>query len=51
VQQHFEPAEASLILQIQTSRRNECDFLAWHPEKRGIFTVKSVYTLARGIKM
>jgi hypothetical protein len=34
------------ILKIQTSRRNESDFVAWHPEKRGMFTVRSAYWLA-----
>jgi hypothetical protein len=34
------------ITKIQTSRRNENDFIAWYPEKRDIFTVKSAYRLA-----
>jgi hypothetical protein len=38
--------QASEILKIHTSGRNEDDFLAWHPEKFGVFTVRSAYRLA-----
>jgi hypothetical protein len=33
------------ILKIWPSRRNEEDFVAWFPEKNGLFTVKSAYRL------
>jgi hypothetical protein len=33
------------------SRRNEQDFIAWYPEKQGLFTVKSAYKLALERKM
>lgn len=34
------------ILQIKPSRCNEEDFIAWHPETWGMFSVKSAYRLA-----
>ncbi|KAK1669486.1 hypothetical protein QYE76_057645 [Lolium multiflorum] len=34
------------ILRIQPSRRNEEDFVAWFPEKNGMFMVRSAYRLA-----
>jgi hypothetical protein len=46
VQLYFSPEDAEEILKIETSRRNESDFVAWYPEKRGIFTVRSAYRLA-----
>jgi hypothetical protein len=46
LQQYFIPEDVAAITKIQTSRRNENDFIAWYPEKRGIFTVKSAYRLA-----
>jgi hypothetical protein len=46
VQYFFDPEDAAEILRIQTSRRHENDFVAWYPEKRGIFTVSSAYMLA-----
>lgn len=39
------PADAQTIAKIRTSRRNQEDFLAWHPDRRGIFTVRSAYNL------
>jgi hypothetical protein len=50
INQYFEPQEAQLICQIRTSQRNESDFIAWYPEKRGLFTVKSAYDLAINLK-
>ncbi|EEE57524.1 hypothetical protein OsJ_07834 [Oryza sativa Japonica Group] len=38
--------DADAILSIRTSRQGEDDFLAWHLEKSGIFTVKTAYRLA-----
>jgi hypothetical protein len=46
VQYYFTPNDAAEIFKIQTSRRNEADFIAWFPEKRGLFTVKSAYNMA-----
>jgi hypothetical protein len=40
------PAEAEEILKIKTSRRACDDFLAWQPEKSGVFTVRTAYKLA-----
>jgi hypothetical protein len=36
VNQYFEAEEARLICQIRTSQRNESDFIAWYPEKKGL---------------
>ncbi|KAM0859522.1 hypothetical protein ACQ4PT_047153 [Festuca glaucescens] len=41
-----EETEEKDILKIRTSRRNERDIIAWHPEKSGVFTVRSAYRLA-----
>jgi hypothetical protein len=46
VRQIFLPMDADAILSIRTSRQGEDDFLAWHLEKSGIFTVKTAYRLA-----
>jgi hypothetical protein len=46
LQHYFTRADATEILKIQTSGRKEADFVAWYPEKRGLFTVKSAYNLA-----
>ena len=42
---NFLPIDARAILSIRTSPRREPDFLAWQPEKNGIFSVKSAYKL------
>ena len=46
IQQIFAPVDAEVICKIKTSPRQEDDLLAWHYEKRGMFTVKSAYHLA-----
>lgn len=51
VQQYFSEEDTVVILKIQTSRRNEVDFVAWHPEERGIFTVRSAYHLVLNKQM
>ncbi|KAM0905348.1 hypothetical protein ACQ4PT_017444 [Festuca glaucescens] len=51
LQQYFVQEDIDEILKIQTSRRNDNDFIAWHPEKRGVFTVKSAYRLALNASM
>jgi ribonuclease HI len=44
---HFFAAEdATEILKIKASTRNDADFLAWAPEKQGIYSVRSAYRLA-----
>ncbi|KAM0912194.1 hypothetical protein ACQ4PT_012903 [Festuca glaucescens] len=42
----FLPIDVQEILKIRTSNRNEGDFIAWHHEKLGMFTVRSAYRLA-----
>lgn len=46
VKRIFWPVDAELILTIRPSARAEEDFLAWHPDKLGIFSVRSAYKLA-----
>lgn len=46
VNNHFWPMDVWEILKIQTSPSRRQDFFAWHSEKNGQFTVKSVYHLA-----
>ena len=46
LQLYFNQEDLTAILKIKTSRRNETDFIAWHPEKNGIFSVRSAYRLA-----
>jgi hypothetical protein len=46
LQLYFLPEDVSLILKIKPSRRNDEDFLAWEPEKRGSFSVRSAYRVA-----
>lgn len=46
VNQVFLPCDAEEILRIRTSSRQEEDFLAWHPDKLGRFSVRSAYMLA-----
>jgi hypothetical protein len=44
--QYFEDEDIVEIMKIKPSRRNEEDFVAWFPEKNGMFTVRSAYRLA-----
>jgi ribonuclease HI len=46
VRRWFEAIDVHEILKIQTSRRNDPDFIAWNPDKTGVFTVRSAYRLA-----
>jgi hypothetical protein len=46
LQLYFLPEDVSLILKIKPSRRNDEDFLAWEPDKRGSFSVRSAYRVA-----
>jgi hypothetical protein len=40
------PHDAKEVLKIRPTSRVEEDFIAWHYEKSGIFTVSSAYKLA-----
>jgi hypothetical protein len=51
LQQYFREEEVTEILKIRTSSRSEEDFISWHLEKLGIFTVKSAYRLGLNKQM
>lgn len=38
--------DVETICSIRISSRQENDFIAWHPDKHGIFSVRSAYSLA-----
>ncbi|KQK16103.2 hypothetical protein BRADI_1g26757v3 [Brachypodium distachyon] len=42
---YFLPVDIEYIIRIRSSPRNEEDLLAWHPDKRGLFSVRSAYHL------
>ena len=46
----FYPYDAEEILSLRLQSSGEADFIAWHFEKNGLFSVKSVYMLALNIK-
>jgi hypothetical protein len=46
LERHFLPLDVEDIVKIRPSRRGDADFIAWQPDKRGMFTVKSAYNLA-----
>jgi hypothetical protein len=46
LQKYFRPIDVEAIIKIRPSPRLQNDFLAWHPEKSGSFTVRSAYHLA-----
>ena len=46
LRRHFLPADQMAISSIRTSPRLSEDFIAWAPEKNGIFTVRSAYRFA-----
>lgn len=46
IQQIFLPIDVEKILSIRTSRFHENDFVAWHSDKLGRFSVRSAYHLA-----
>ena len=50
LRKHFVMADVSEILKIRASPRLGEDVLAWGPDKRGVFSVKSAYTLAFDIE-
>jgi ribonuclease HI len=43
---YFNPADVEAILKIKLPSRRCDDFIAWHMEKNGIFSVRSAYNLA-----
>jgi hypothetical protein len=43
VQRYFTTADIAEIQKIHPSTRNEDDFLAWFPDRRGLFSVRSAY--------
>ena len=45
VRRTFPPIDADVILRIKTSARCPEDFLAWQPEKNGVFSVRSAYRI------
>lgn len=45
IKQTFWPEDANIILQIPIQEQT-CDFLAWHYDKKGLFSVKSAYMVA-----
>jgi len=46
----FNPADADAIVRIKLSERRTEDVLAWHPEKSGIFSVRSAYRLGLNLQ-
>ena len=46
---YFLKVDADIIFKICTSPRIGCDFLAWHPDKTGQFSVRSAYALAANL--
>lgn len=50
VNQNFLPIDAEVILQMLISSRDEEDFIAWHSDKFGRFSVRSAYKLAQSLE-
>ena len=48
--QIFNPAYAEEIAKIKIPPRSSNDFVAWHVEKIGLFSIRSAYNLALKIK-
>ena len=49
--QIFNPVDVEEILKIKIPGRAVEDLIAWHPEKTGLFTVRSAYNLALKLKL
>lgn len=49
VREVFRPVDAELILSIRLPVRRAEDFIAWHYEKSGVFTVRSAYKVAKAL--
>jgi hypothetical protein len=43
--QWFHQIDVDAIMQIRPSHRNSEDFIAWQPDKHGVFSVSSAYKL------
>ena len=43
---HFLAADVLAICKIHTSARQQEDFIAWQPDSKGCFNVRSAYKLA-----
>jgi hypothetical protein len=50
IQKMFYAHDAEVILQLNAPETSRKDFLAWHYESNGIFSVKSAYKLAYNLK-
>uniref|UniRef100_A0A8R7UBP0 Reverse transcriptase zinc-binding domain-containing protein n=1 Tax=Triticum urartu TaxID=4572 RepID=A0A8R7UBP0_TRIUA len=50
IKQIFYPFDADDICRIPIPKSDVRDCIAWHPEKNGIFTVRSAYKLAAAAK-
>jgi hypothetical protein len=50
VNQIFLPIDAEVILHMLISSRDEEDFIAWHSDKFGRFSVRSAYKLAQSLE-
>ena len=51
IQELFSETDASAIINIPVSTQNHPDTILWHHDKRGHYTVKSGYHVARGISV
>jgi hypothetical protein len=46
LERYFLAIDVADIIKIKPSRRNDPDFIAWQPDKWGMFSVRSAYNLA-----
>ena len=46
IRNNFYPIDAEAVLKFSPSKRMAEDMIAWHPEKSGLFSVRSAYRLA-----
>jgi hypothetical protein len=46
IRTHLYPHDAEEVLKVRLTERAEEDFIVWHFERSGVFTVKSAYRLA-----
>ena len=44
------PMDTEVVRQIPLSHSNSKDFWAWHYDKRGVFSVRSVYRMIAAVK-
>ena len=50
INDHFLAHDVDVILNISLSSRAQPDFWAWHYDRKGFFSVRSVYRMINGIK-